>query len=57
MILFFIDFKFGLDKVSLYRSEKSNIEIVDWNLDLRELRLGRWISVSVLSCVSGVELL
>ena len=48
---------FEFNKVDLSRSEESNIEILI-RLKLKlDLRLGEWVSVSVLPCVSGVKLL
>ena len=50
-------FEFELNKMGIDRSEKSNIEKLI-RLELKsDLRLGEWVSVSVLPCVSGVKLL
>lgn len=50
-------FEFELNKMGTDRSEKSNIEKLI-RLELKsDLRLGGWVSVSVLPCVSGVKLL
>ena len=50
-------FEFELNNMGTDRSEKSNIEKLI-RLELKsDLRLGEWVSVSVLPCVSGVKLL